>query len=138
MPKGDNEQVGYCNPPRCTQFKKGQSGNPNGRPKGSLNLLLALKKALNEKVVVVLNGRRKKITKLEASATQLVNKAAAGDLPALRQLAPLVCLLDQMSPEASTSTSGMVDTDQKVLQSILSRLARNNNDEGGNDGSDSK
>ena len=26
-------RVGYCNPPEYTRFKKGQSGNPNGRPK---------------------------------------------------------------------------------------------------------
>ncbi len=138
MPKDSKEKIGYCNPPRSTQFKKGQSGNPKGRPKGSLNLLLSLQKALNQKVVIVQNGRRKKITKLEASVTQLVNKAAAGDLPALRQLAPLACLLGQLSPEASTSRSAMAETDQKVLQGILSRLALNCNDQGGGDGTDSE
>lgn len=28
-----NEEVGYGRPPKSGQFKKGQSGNPNGRPK---------------------------------------------------------------------------------------------------------
>jgi Family of unknown function (DUF5681) len=31
-------KVGYGKPPKTTRFKKGKSGNPGGRPKGSLNL----------------------------------------------------------------------------------------------------
>ena len=30
-----NEEVGYCRPPKSGQFKKGQSGNPKGRPKNA-------------------------------------------------------------------------------------------------------
>jgi hypothetical protein len=31
------KKAGYCNPPREFQWKKGQSGNPHGRPKGARN-----------------------------------------------------------------------------------------------------
>jgi hypothetical protein len=31
----DNDSVGYGRPPKQAQFKKGQSGNPSGRPRGS-------------------------------------------------------------------------------------------------------
>ena len=34
--------VGYGKPPKATRFKKGQSGNPRGRPKGSRNKRPAL------------------------------------------------------------------------------------------------
>ncbi len=41
---------------------------------------------MNEKVVVHEGGRRREITKGEAIAKQLVNKAASGDLRAIREL----------------------------------------------------
>lgn len=31
-----NREVGYCRPPREHQWKPGQSGNPKGRPKGTI------------------------------------------------------------------------------------------------------
>jgi len=36
-PASDDDVVGYGKPPRAHRFKPGQSGNPNGRPKGSKN-----------------------------------------------------------------------------------------------------
>lgn len=32
-PDDEPEDVGYCRPPKRSQFRKGQSGNPKGRPK---------------------------------------------------------------------------------------------------------
>ena len=131
MSKNSNGKIGYRNPPQSTQFKKGHSGNPKGRPKGKRNLATVLEKTLHEKVVINENGRRKTITKLEAAVKQLVNKAASGDLRALHQLAALARSADERSPEASTPTAVMAEVDQKVLQSIFSRFERNGNGGGG-------
>jgi hypothetical protein len=77
----DDYEVGYGKPSKSTQFQKGSSGNPSGRPKGSLNLATVLDRMLRERVTIDENGRRKKITKMEAAIRQLVNRAVSGDLP---------------------------------------------------------
>ena len=82
--------IGKGKPPQHTRFKKGQSGNPMGRRKESKNLATLLGKALNERVNVTENGKRRTMSKREAMLKQLANKAASGDL----RVAKLVFLLD--------------------------------------------
>jgi len=72
-------EVGYGKPPRATRFRKGQSGNPRGRPRGSRNFASLLEEALAEPIAINENGRRRKASKLQVIVKQLVNKAAQGD-----------------------------------------------------------
>ena len=75
----DEDEVGYRRPPRRHQFKKGQSGNPRGRSKGSQNLSTLLTALLNRRVRITQDGKKKTILLSEALARQLVNGALAGD-----------------------------------------------------------
>jgi Family of unknown function (DUF5681) len=75
----DGYQTGYGKPPRHTQFRKGKSGNPKGRPRGSKNLTTLLDDALRERVVINESGRRKTATKFQVIVKQVVNRAARGD-----------------------------------------------------------
>jgi hypothetical protein len=50
--QSDNE-VGYRRPPVAHQFKKGQSGNPKGRRKGSVS---AVSKSMNETIQPSVDG----------------------------------------------------------------------------------
>ena len=121
-PKKTSSLVGYGQPPRETRFRKGQSGNPHGRPKGSLNMATVLLRTLRETVVVTASGRKKTITKLEAAMTQITNKAAGGDLSALKLLTALVqSAEDRVAnvPQESTQTS---EADQAVMRALLKRL----------------
>jgi hypothetical protein len=122
--------VGYGRPPEHSQFKPGQSGNPKGRPKGSVNMSTTLGRILREKVATVENGRRKTISKIEAAFKQLTNKAASGDLSALRLLSALVASAEERTSEVAVSEPATPEIDGRVLQGILERFKVNNGDDG--------
>jgi len=86
-------EVGYGKPPVHSQYPKGTSGNRHGRPKGSANYLTVQRRVLGQKVTVVEDGKRRKITKLEAAMTQLLNKAAQGDTRATQAILKVATLL---------------------------------------------
>lgn len=117
----DIDETGYGKPPKHTQFRKGTSGNPRGRPKGSRNLATVLAKALREKVVVNENGRRRTMTKLDAAVAQLVNKSASGDLAALRQLMALAGSTEDQQPDSNENL--VTEVDAKVMKNVLKRVA---------------
>lgn len=114
--------VGYGSPPEASRFKKGVSGNPKGRPKGRVNVVTALAKALREKVVINENGRRRTVTKLEAAIKQLVNKAATGDLRALRHLTELAQDAEAKQNLNNSEKEALNDLDREVMQGILQRF----------------
>ncbi|MGO9451557.1 MAG: DUF5681 domain-containing protein [Candidatus Binataceae bacterium] len=124
MPKkrDTHYQVGYGKPPRLTQFKKGQSGNPKGRPRGSKNATTLLKEALSEQVVITENGRRRTITKKEAIVTQIVNKAASGDHRAIQLL--LVNQIPLIETRLASSRPDTPDAPPPPAQSADVKRAR--------------
>jgi hypothetical protein len=89
-----NYNVGYGRPPLASRFQPGRSGNPAGRPKGSRSLSTVLAAALSERVTVTENGRRRSLTKFEAAAKQLANKAAGGDRHAIKLALDLLHLTE--------------------------------------------
>jgi hypothetical protein len=112
-------EVGFGKPPASTRFEKGRSGNPKGRPKGSLNLANAFNKALSEKVTVVVQGRRKSMTKLDAAVTGLVNRATKGDSKAMQQCLALAHLV---GIKTGTASAALDLHDTVVLAGVMKRL----------------
>lgn len=70
--------VGYGRPPRANQFKRGKSGNPKGRPKGSRELDDQMRKLLSKKYPITEGGVRTTATMQEILLTQLCKHAMAG------------------------------------------------------------
>jgi Family of unknown function (DUF5681) len=113
----------YRKPPEYTRFKKGQSGNPRGRPAKNLPALLAA--ALNEKVTVTENGKRRQVTKREAVIAQLVNKSASAELRATKMLIDMLRDIEKRAEPAAAAKSPFSPTDKEVVQQLIARLRRN-------------
>ncbi len=80
----DSYEVGYGKPPRNTQFKKGVSGNPKGRPRKALDFNHELLRESRSSVIINENGKRRRVSKHELVIKQLIHKAVSGNIPALR------------------------------------------------------
>ena len=100
-------EVGFARPPRRSQYRKGTSGNPKGRPRGSKSLSTLVKETLDERVAVRENGRRRKISKRAAMIKQQANKALSGDQRALRYLMDLDLRLNPKSDDREISLDAL-------------------------------
>ena len=124
MPPDDQNdyEVGYGKPPRHARFEPGRSSNPRGRPAGSKNLSSLLSRALDEPVIVVENGRRRRIAKRQAIVTQFVNQSAKGDLKAIQILLTMLRDLEGRSDSGATDPGKTTEADQEIIQRIQARL----------------
>ena len=117
-----NYEVGYGKPPRHTRFPKGRSGNPAGRPRGKKNLATLLSDALDQKIIVVESGRRKKISKREAIVTQLVNKSASADLKATQIVLAMLRDVETRADSGCADIGSLTEADRQIIQRIQARI----------------
>ena len=75
-------KVGYKNPPKQSQFKPGQSGNPGGLPRGTPKVSIALMKLLAANPDEEFRPK----SRAEKIAWALYQKASNGDVSAIREL----------------------------------------------------
>jgi Family of unknown function (DUF5681) len=117
----DGEAVGYARPPRSTRFQKGRSGNPAGRPRPVCDLTAVVSAALYMTSIIIEDGRRRRATKREAIAAQLVDQSAQADLRATKLL---IDILDKIERKREAETEGFDAADEKVIASLLAWLRR--------------
>ena len=111
------------------RFAPGQSGNTKGRPKAAKTVSAAIVSAMNKTVTANENGRKRKVRKLDATATQIANKGASGDLRAGKMLLEMAAKAEerhgsQAVPEALTRS------DQEILDAFLADYRRHIEDGG--------
>ena len=117
----NNNNTGYGKPPENKQFKRGQSGNPQGRPTGSKNTYKLLNDILNQKIVVSEGDEKIKISKKIAMLTQLVNKGVKGDIKAIAALLPHLLIADLKEEERHQVRELLNQDDQSIITHYLSR-----------------
>ena len=127
--KGDYE-VGYGRPPAHTRFRKGKSGNPAGRPRGSRSLPALLAAELDRPVAVREGGAVRRMRKRQALAASLVNKALQGDARATTLLVGLLgrAEADAAAPDRPAPAPGAED--REIIEAFLARAREGGDGEG--------
>ena len=104
--KSDYE-IGYRKPPEGRRFKKGQSGNPSGRPtKSAKSAQPVLVRKSDEQILVVMNGRCQKTTRRDVVMVQLVDQPAVAGFSATKFLADLLKEFETKSSPRSADDHG--------------------------------
>jgi Family of unknown function (DUF5681) len=114
--------VGYGKPPKTSQFKPGQSGNPKGRKKGSRGLKTDLGAELRSKVPVTENGKTRQLTKQQLVLKAMVTKAAKGDVKAAAQVLSMTMQMFGIEDER-VGKSKLSAADEALLADYLASHA---------------
>jgi hypothetical protein len=100
----NRESVGYKNPPKSTQFKPGQSGNPTGRPK---------RKYLSEVYAELLEHENEDGEDMATViARKVLDDALDGDLNAIKEITDRV----EGKPRQTNVLSGDPDNPLRIQQ----------------------
>jgi hypothetical protein len=118
----DDDEIGYGKPPKANRFKKGQSGNPKGRPTGAKGVKASLKRELNSKITIREGNREIKVSKFEALAKRLMANALKGDIKSLLELLKLDDELfgaNDATLESGDAITSPTETDLAILRDFF-------------------
>lgn len=116
------QKIGRGNPPKETQFRKGTSGNPKGRRKGSKNLSTYLREAARDQVTATIGGKTRRISKIQATTMQLATKAASGDQAAINKFLDWMDQVETRAAAARPSEFPLSAPDIEVLRAAYERM----------------
>jgi hypothetical protein len=109
--------------PTSGRFQKGKSGNPRGRPRKATTVDTVVIEALGKKVGVTEGGKRRRVTKLEATVTQVANKGASGDPRATKLALDLAQKAEERLAQSPT-TEELSASDEAIVVRLMARLRR--------------
>ena len=116
----DEPGIGYGKPPKDSQFKKGVSGNPRGRPKKVMSLRADLAAELQETLVLTEHGKQRRVTKQRAFVKTLTAAAIQKDIRAVTTL--LACMrYFGVGVEEPNANEGVDTDDLEILENYVAR-----------------
>jgi hypothetical protein len=131
MTWNDDDGIGYGRTPKWTRFQKGQSGNPNGRPKkdnakdketpAKSEYDDLLRAALNRKVEITEGGKRRMVTVAEIVQQMQIAAASKGNVIAQRDVLQALRMLEERDRERAKAEEEMRE---KVFAYMVSKRAQ--------------
>ncbi|MBB4260174.1 DUF5681 domain-containing protein [Bradyrhizobium sp. CIR3A] len=115
MTSKSDKPIGYGNPPVHSRFKRGRSGNPKGRPRGSLNFVTDLERMLQAPVTVIDGGKSRKVSSQQGLLLRLKEKAFKGEPRALDKYVSLAATFFAKTEEPAASKP-LAAEDQTILE----------------------
>jgi hypothetical protein len=120
--------VGYGKPPKAKQFKKGQSGNPKGRPKGATSNKKRIKRMLEAPQPVKIGEQVRAMSTFDLSLQRVSEGVRKGDKTAVQRAISLGLELDKhdeakaaAAPAAAASVEPLSEEDQAILLDYRTR-----------------
>jgi hypothetical protein len=113
--------VGRGKPPRHSQFKPGQSGNPGGRKKGSQNVSTLVRQAMESPIELTINGVTQEMPMLKALVLGLAQQGLRGNIKAM-ELAIAIAERHCDSPEEDIEE--LAEEDHAILARSLKRAGK--------------
>ncbi len=113
---GPPYRTGYGKPPVEHRFRPGQSGHPQGRPKGSKNTNTLLKAILDQKVEMRVKGRVRFISVREAILTRFAEDALKGNTKSAAFLLQRYDMPDALSDQTSNAPA---EEEQAIIDAYL-------------------
>ncbi|MES2987901.1 MAG: DUF5681 domain-containing protein [Pseudomonadota bacterium] len=106
------------------RFAPGTCGNPKGRPRKDRTVSSAILKAATATVIATENGRRRKIRKIDATAAQLANKGASGDLRAGKMLLDMAAKAEAQQAGVQPTNMPLAQSDQEIVERFFAEFRR--------------
>lgn len=114
--------VGHARPPIHSRFKPGQSGNPTGRKKGSINLKTVMRRVAATEITLNDNGAQRRVSVLEGVVMRVAQDAIRGHQ---RSADTFIDLCDRHLPaEEGEAAAGMPQEDEDILARFLTKKTK--------------
>jgi hypothetical protein len=116
--ENDDEGIGYGRPPKKHRFKKGKSGNPKGRPKGTKGLKTDLKEVLSAPVTVSTGGKEYTGSRQKVTLVAMALRASMGDPRSAEMF--IKTILSVLGPDdEGAAGERLSERDKELLEQLL-------------------
>jgi Family of unknown function (DUF5681) len=114
-------EIGRGKPPKQSQFRKGQSGNPGGRKKGSRNLKQIVQAIAESEIELTEHGKKRVVSLIEAL---LLSQAKEGLRGNTRATESLLDRIERLCGADDTIRVELPEEDDALLDRVFSRKRR--------------